>query len=68
MTYLKIVLTVIAVLLTVHLVKPFIVSDAQAKTAEVIDVNIISVAGQKINTSLYQGVYSDIGIPVYLTK
>ena len=47
MTYLKIVLTVIAVLLMVHLVKPLIVSNAQAGP-EVIDVNIARVNGRMI--------------------
>ncbi len=47
MTYIKIILTVIAVLLTLHLVKPLIVSNAQAGP-EVIDVNIMRVNGRTI--------------------
>ena len=50
MTYIKIILTVIAVLLTLHLVKPLIVSNAQAGP-EVIDVNIARVN----NRTLYGG-------------
>lgn len=45
MTYLKIVLTAIAILLTLHLVKPVIVSTAQARL-DVIDVNIVEVDGR----------------------
>ena len=47
MTYIKIILTVIAVLLTLHLVKPLIVSNAQAGS-EVIDVNIVKVGNRMI--------------------
>ena len=47
MTYLKIILTVIAVLLTLHLVKPLIVSNAQTGS-EVIDVNIVKVGNRMI--------------------
>ncbi len=47
MTYIKIILTVIAVLLTLHLVKPLIVSNAQAGP-EVIDVNIVKVGNRMI--------------------
>ena len=47
MTYIKIILTVIAVLLTLHLVKPLIVSNAQAGP-EVIDLNIVKVGNRMI--------------------
>ena len=47
MTYIKIILTVIAVLLMLHLVKPLIVSNAQAGP-EVIDVNIVKVGNRMI--------------------
>ncbi len=47
MTYIKIILTVIAVLLTLHLIKPFIISNAQAGP-EVIEVNIARVNGRTI--------------------
>ncbi len=47
MTYIKIILTVIAVLLTLHQVKPLIVSNAQAGP-EVIDVNIVKVGNRMI--------------------
>ncbi len=47
MTYIKIILTVIAVLLTLHLIKSLIVSNAQAGS-EVIDVNIVKVGNRMI--------------------
>ena len=47
MTYIKIILTVIAVLLTLHLVKPIIVPNAQAGP-EVTDVNIVKVGNRMI--------------------
>lgn len=44
-TYLKIVLTIIAVLLTLHLIKPVLISKAQAGP-EVLDVNIVRVGSR----------------------
>ena len=65
MKYLKIILTIIAVLLTLHLFKPIIPGIAKAES--VTDVNIAQVAGTSVYVSSYgmEGVRG--GIPVFVT-
>ena len=57
--YSKFILTVIAVLLALHLVKPWLTPKSAEGTSSVVDVNIAKVGGH--------GVYGQ-GIPVVVQK
>jgi hypothetical protein len=65
MRYLKVILTIIAILLTLHLFKPIIPGIAKAQS--ITDVNIVQVASSKVHVSTVgaEGVHG--GIPVFVT-
>ena len=65
MRYLKIILTIIAILLTLHLLKPII--PGIAKAGDVTDVNIAQIAGKKVYVSVLDMNEIDSGIPVFVT-
>ena len=59
MRYMNFILTVIAVLLAVNLVKPLLMPPSAGATKEIVDVNIARVAGSSVITK---------GVPVYIKK
>ena len=50
MRYLKVILTIIAILLTLHLIKPFFISTAHSYNTQ--DVNITSIAGMPLTSKI----------------
>jgi hypothetical protein len=66
MKYTDFILTVIALLLALHLVKPWLSpEEARAGSDEIVNVNILKVGGERINRSVYS---TSQGVPVYLVK
>ena len=59
MRYTNTILTVIAILLALHLIKPFFTPGSAVASKDVVDVNIVKVADRTV--------FND-GIPVYITE
>ena len=51
MRYLKVILTIITILLTLHLIKPFFISTAHSYNLQ--DVNIVAIGGSPISPLKY---------------
>ncbi len=66
--YTNFVLTVIAILLALHLVKPFFTTNSVTANQREIDVNIASVGGRSVNINSFDMGPFDSGIPVFITK
>ena len=59
MRYTNFILTVIAILLALHLVKPLFTPTTATAYKDIMDVNIVRVAGSSVITK---------GVPVYITE
>jgi len=67
--YTKIILTVIAVLLALHLVKPWLIPrQARADLGEIVNVNVAKVAGKEISVHKFDVGTANSGIPVVVTR
>ena len=64
--YTKFILTVIAVLLTLHLVKPFFIPKEVVANNAVQDVNITKVGGVEVGSPTIVPKWA--GMPVYITR
>jgi len=69
-TYTNVILTVIAALLTLNLMKPVIfpTSLKEASPQGAVDINIAEVGGRRVTVSVGDMRVADSGIPVFLTK
>ena len=63
--YTKVILTVIAVLLALHLAKPFFIPKEVIALNSVQDVNITKVGGVEVGSPTVRPKWA--GIPVYIT-
>jgi hypothetical protein len=61
--YTNFILTVIAILLTLHLVKPWFIPGNADAYGERVDVNIEAVGGKRVGRSIF----FDKGLPVFIT-
>ena len=66
--YTKFILTVIAVLLALHLVKPFFIPKEVVAINSVQDVNITKVGGVEVGSPSPKMVPKWAGMPVYVTR
>ena len=66
--YTNFILTVIAILLALHYVKPWFVPANVNASGTVTDVNIAQVGGQNVWTSGSDMNINDSGIPVFITQ
>jgi hypothetical protein len=64
--YLNVILTIIAVLLALHLVKPFFISTAVANKWQ--DVNIVAIGGKEVDMPLYGSAYHGSALPVRIIE
>ena len=65
--YSKVILTIIAILLTLHLIKPLLMPKEVSAQRGVVDVNIAEVGGKRVRVSMYDMNIYDSGIPVFVT-
>jgi len=66
--YTKVILTIIAILLTLHLIKPLLIPKEVGAQMGVLDVNIAEVGGKTVHVSVFDMGVMDSGIPVFVTE
>jgi hypothetical protein len=66
--YTNFILTVIAMLLALHLVKPWFVPSNVNASGTATDVNIVQVAGRDVRVGMHDMILHDSGIPVFITE